>query len=90
MALLFLRPVWWTVTSRELEIGVPSLPLVTLKRWIENFEALAISWKICDVEASEGTETVSGRPWIGRPGRVLAVKTFQFSLCTYREGVQQA
>jgi hypothetical protein len=71
MALLLRRPVWRTVTSRVLLIGVPSLPLVTLRRWMENLEALAISWKICEVEASEGTETVSGRPLIGRPGRML-------------------
>jgi hypothetical protein len=34
---------------------------------MENFEALAISWKIWDVEASEATEIVSGKSLIGRP-----------------------
>jgi hypothetical protein len=57
-----------------LGIGVPSLPLVTLKRWMENFDALAISWKICEVEASEGTETVSGKPLMGRPGSMSVTK----------------
>jgi hypothetical protein len=42
-ALLFLTPVSWTVMSAPLGIAEPSLPFVTLKRWIENLEALAIS-----------------------------------------------
>ena len=66
-ALLFLRPVSWTVTSRTLVTDEPSLPFVTLNRWIENFEAFAISSKIWEVEASELTVIVSGRFLIGRP-----------------------
>jgi hypothetical protein len=53
-------------------IGDPSLPLVTLNRWIENLEAFAISSKISDVEASALTVMVSGSFLIGRPVEGLA------------------
>ena len=59
---------------------MPSLPLVTLKRWMENLEALAISWNICEVDASEGTETVSGRPLIGRPGHMSGTENGSWSV----------
>jgi hypothetical protein len=48
-------------------MGDPSLPLVTLNRWIENLEAFAISSKIWAAEASAETVMVSGRFLIGRP-----------------------
>jgi hypothetical protein len=57
-----------------LGIADPSLPFVTLNRWIENLETLAILRKISDAGASESTVMDSGRPLIGRPGGVSALR----------------
>jgi hypothetical protein len=90
-ALLFLRPVWWTVTSLLLEMAEPSLPLVILSRWMEKLEASAIFWKICAVESSGVTVTVSGKPLIGRPGiEVSQTITENIRVYSYHEGAQRA
>jgi hypothetical protein len=67
MALLLRSPVWWTVVSPALGIPEPSLPFVTLSRWMENLEASAILLNICDAGASDSMVMDSGRPLIGRP-----------------------
>jgi hypothetical protein len=67
MALLLRSPVWWTVVSPALGIPEPSLPFVTLNRWMENLEASAILLNICDAGASDSMVMDSGRPLIGRP-----------------------
>ena len=73
IALLFLKPVSWTVTPAPLGTADPSLPFVILNRCIENFETLATLRKISDAGASESTVMDSGRPLIGRPGGVVSL-----------------
>lgn len=89
IALLFLRPVSWTVVSLVLAIGVPSLPLVTLRRYIEKREASAIFWWIWLALSSAFTVMVSGRFLIGRPAlrQILISETPGYH--TYHEGAQQ-
>ena len=60
------------MTAEALGIDDPSLPLVTLNLWIENFETAAIFRKISEAGASESMVMASGRPLIGRPGGLSA------------------
>jgi hypothetical protein len=99
MALLLRSPVWWTVVSPALGIPEPSLPFVTLSRWMENLEASAILLNICDAGASDSMVMDSGRPLIGRPegyvssvlvgGGTVECLQLETTRLTYLEGARQ-